>query len=249
MADILLQEPKQGEEHLITAQADDRIIFTFSPYDTFLERQGDDLVFSFEDQGSRIIFGDFYSTFSSETMPECCMHDTQPIDMGRLFFGLSFDGSEGDDILFTSDFIENFLADSDVNASGLNEIAFTDVFMFDDDSFEDGSHENQSCMDVLLAGVTTLKQVINSLDDSAHKMAQAEVIIIGEAQGQSVDNVLQGIKAQDVEGTWQLENAALWKPAEESSFVEGTRIPAGYKAYISQENETVAILVQSSVLG
>ncbi len=83
MADILLQKPAEGQVTALTPQAEDRLVFEFDPSEALLERQGENLVLSFED-GSVIELTDFYIAYTSENMPEFVIGEA--IVPGEAFF-------------------------------------------------------------------------------------------------------------------------------------------------------------------
>ncbi len=69
MAEILLQKPQAGQALVHEAQSDDSINIEFAADSATLSRDGDSLVFSFDD-GSSISLANFYTAYSSENMPE-----------------------------------------------------------------------------------------------------------------------------------------------------------------------------------
>ncbi len=70
MADLQIIKPQNENEIIITPQAEDRLVLDFNPSDVLITRDNDNLIFSFEDNKSRIILEDFYVAYSSENMPE-----------------------------------------------------------------------------------------------------------------------------------------------------------------------------------
>ncbi len=83
MADIILQRPEAGQVTTITPQTGDRINLEFSADEALLARDGDNLIFSFED-GSSIELTNFYTAYSSENMPEFVIEGA--IIPGEAFF-------------------------------------------------------------------------------------------------------------------------------------------------------------------
>ncbi len=83
MANIILQKPAAGQSISHTPQAEDILVFEFTPGDAQLERVEDNLVASFED-GSSIVLTDFYIAYTAENMPEFLIEgETVP---GEAFF-------------------------------------------------------------------------------------------------------------------------------------------------------------------
>ncbi|MBP3731148.1 MAG: hypothetical protein J6I40_06750 [Mailhella sp.] len=72
MADLHLSKPAAGSVASIPCAQDSRFVFDFPTADASLSRQGDALVFSFED-GSSVQLEDFYKTYNSEQMPSFAM--------------------------------------------------------------------------------------------------------------------------------------------------------------------------------
>jgi VCBS repeat-containing protein len=66
---IALTRPAAGQHLEIPAQAQSRIVLGFAPDTATLFRQGDNLVFSFEDGGS-VSLTDFYKVVTRETLPD-----------------------------------------------------------------------------------------------------------------------------------------------------------------------------------
>ncbi len=101
MSDILLQKPQAEVVVALAPQPEDRLVFEFDPSEALLERQGDNLVLSFED-GSVIELTDFYIAYTSENMPEFVIGES--IVPGEAFFAaLSEDlmpaaGNEGSNV-------------------------------------------------------------------------------------------------------------------------------------------------------
>ncbi len=83
MADILLKMPQAGQIITVEPQANDRIILAFSADEALPSREGDTLVFTFNN-GSSIELTNFYTAFSLENMPEFVVEGS--IISGEAFF-------------------------------------------------------------------------------------------------------------------------------------------------------------------
>ncbi len=91
MANLSLQKPAALQVTNLVPQATDRLVFEFKPTEATLERRDDMLVISFED-GSRIELADFYTTYSSENMPELVIN-------GEAVSGESFFATLGEELM------------------------------------------------------------------------------------------------------------------------------------------------------
>lgn len=69
MADITLSRPAAQTRQAVTGGADDRFVFDFSTGDATLSRDGDNLVFAFDD-GASLELTDFYGTYDKENIPD-----------------------------------------------------------------------------------------------------------------------------------------------------------------------------------
>ncbi len=69
MAEIILQRPQAGQHIVRDAQSNDNINLDFVAGDATLSRDGDSLVFTFDD-GASVSVANFYTAYSSENMPE-----------------------------------------------------------------------------------------------------------------------------------------------------------------------------------
>ena len=69
MAALTLAKPATGQRTVLTNLTESsRLVFDFSPSDVFMERVEDNLVFNFDD-GSSLVLENFYTAYTSETMP------------------------------------------------------------------------------------------------------------------------------------------------------------------------------------
>ena len=91
MADLRLERPQAGQRVEYSDLADARIVMGFPTDEAVLERQGDSLVFTFDDD-SVIVLQDFYNAFTSDTLPEF------NID-GQTVSGSDFFAALGDETL------------------------------------------------------------------------------------------------------------------------------------------------------
>ncbi len=69
MADITLSRPAAQTRQTVAGGADDRFVFDFSTGDATLSRDGDNLVFAFDD-GASLELADFYGTYDKENIPD-----------------------------------------------------------------------------------------------------------------------------------------------------------------------------------
>ena len=69
MADITLSRPAAQTRQTVAGGADDRFVFDFSTGDATLSRDGDNLVFAFDD-GASLELTDFYGTYDKENIPD-----------------------------------------------------------------------------------------------------------------------------------------------------------------------------------
>ena len=69
MADITLSRPAAQTRQTVSGGADDRFVFDFSTGDATLSRDGDSLVFAFDD-GASLELTDFYGTYDKENIPD-----------------------------------------------------------------------------------------------------------------------------------------------------------------------------------
>lgn len=70
MAALTLAKPATGQQTVLTDLTESsRLVFDFSPSDVFMERVEDNLVFNFDD-GSSLVLENFYTAYTSETMPD-----------------------------------------------------------------------------------------------------------------------------------------------------------------------------------
>ena len=70
MAALTLAKPATGQRTVLTDLTESsRLVFDFSPSDVFMERVEDNLVFNFDD-GSSLVLENFYTAYTSETMPD-----------------------------------------------------------------------------------------------------------------------------------------------------------------------------------
>ncbi len=86
MADLILERPQAGQRLEYSDLNDARIVLGFPSEDAVLERQGDSLVFTFDD-GSSVILNDFYNAFTRDTLPEFSI-DGQAVSGGDFFAAL-----------------------------------------------------------------------------------------------------------------------------------------------------------------
>ena len=68
MADLNIARPQAGQHVAVENVPDARIVLNFPLTEATMEREGDDLVFKFED-GGQVSFTAFYTNYSSETLP------------------------------------------------------------------------------------------------------------------------------------------------------------------------------------
>lgn len=84
MAIITLVQPQKGQNVSINAAKGDNIALNFRPGDATLVKDGDNLVFSFGDDGTKIEITDFYKTYDKDNVPNFQI-DNQEIS-GKDFF-------------------------------------------------------------------------------------------------------------------------------------------------------------------
>lgn len=68
MADLNIARPQAGQHVAVENVPDARIVLNFPLTEATMEREGDDLVFKFED-GGQVSFTAFYTNYTSETLP------------------------------------------------------------------------------------------------------------------------------------------------------------------------------------
>ncbi len=91
MADITLQRPQAGQVLALEPQADQNINLEFAADEALLSRDGENLIFSFED-GSSIELTNFYTAYGSENMPEFVID-------GNVIPGEAFFAALGEDLM------------------------------------------------------------------------------------------------------------------------------------------------------
>ena len=69
MADINLTRPSRGERQVARTGGDSRIVLNFPADQATMEKDGDNLVFSFDDGGS-VVLENFYQQYTAESIPE-----------------------------------------------------------------------------------------------------------------------------------------------------------------------------------
>ncbi|MDR2054300.1 MAG: hypothetical protein LBQ10_00280, partial [Desulfovibrio sp.] len=69
MADINLTKPVRGERQTVRTGDNSRIVLDFPANLATLEKDGDNLVFSFDD-GSAVTLENFYRQYTAESIPE-----------------------------------------------------------------------------------------------------------------------------------------------------------------------------------
>lgn len=69
MADVKLMKPEAGQQVVISQVEDMRLELAFPTGDALMEKDGDNLAFTFED-GGRIVLENFYTTYTKEHLPE-----------------------------------------------------------------------------------------------------------------------------------------------------------------------------------
>ncbi len=83
MSTLLLQRPEAGQSIAIEPQATDNLNLNFAADTATLSRQGDNLIFSFED-GASIELSNFYNAYDAENMPEFIIEGN--VVPGEAFF-------------------------------------------------------------------------------------------------------------------------------------------------------------------
>lgn len=83
MANLMLMKPAAGTRTLFQSTEEARIQLGFATGDTVLERDGNDLVFRFDD-GSSIVLQDFYTAYTKDTMPDFVIEGAEIT--GQQFF-------------------------------------------------------------------------------------------------------------------------------------------------------------------
>lgn len=73
MQDIIVARPQTGTV-TTPLTPDARIVLAFPASDAALSRNGDDLVFMFED-GASVVLQDFYQTYTKDTIPDFVIDD------------------------------------------------------------------------------------------------------------------------------------------------------------------------------
>jgi hypothetical protein len=69
MADVILEKPASGETRQIYCGPDSRLVIGFVSEDSTLSTQGDDLIFTFDDEGE-LRLTDYLKTFTADTAPD-----------------------------------------------------------------------------------------------------------------------------------------------------------------------------------
>ena len=69
MADLHVFRPEAGRRMTLGNVADARLVLGFAPDEAVLSREGDSLVFSFEDGGS-VALENFYAAYTGESLPD-----------------------------------------------------------------------------------------------------------------------------------------------------------------------------------
>ncbi len=89
MADLVLQQPAEGQRVAITPEANSRLVFGYDLSEATLSREGDDLVFTFIN-GSILVLTDFYVAYTAENMPVLVIDNTE-VDGEHFFSALAED--------------------------------------------------------------------------------------------------------------------------------------------------------------
>ena len=84
MATITLVQPQKGQHISVTAAKGDNIALQFNPGDATLTKDGDNLVFSFGNDGTKIEITDFYKTYGKDSVPNFELGDQEV--SGKDFF-------------------------------------------------------------------------------------------------------------------------------------------------------------------
>ncbi|RRD69228.1 MULTISPECIES: VCBS domain-containing protein [unclassified Desulfovibrio] len=90
MADILLSRPQAGQQAVVAAPADSRLVLQFPADQATLEKSGDNLVFRFED-GASVEVPNFYTEFNKDNIPDFVVD-------GQLVAGADFFNAFGPDL-------------------------------------------------------------------------------------------------------------------------------------------------------
>ncbi|MBO4317466.1 MAG: hypothetical protein J5855_04215 [Mailhella sp.] len=88
MSDVILSRPAPGVTERMSCEPGDRIVIGFATEDSTVSAQGDDLVFSFDDDGE-VLLTDYLKTYTGETAPDLLHQDGWEID-GKDFWNAVF---------------------------------------------------------------------------------------------------------------------------------------------------------------
>ena len=88
MADVILSRPAPGVTERISCGPDARFVIEFATEESTVSAQGDDLVFSFDDQGEVRLTG-YLKTYTAETAPDLLIGGSAEVD-GKEFWNAIF---------------------------------------------------------------------------------------------------------------------------------------------------------------
>ena len=89
MADLHVFRPEAGRRMTLGNVADARLVLGFAPDEAVLSREGDSLVFSFEDGGS-VALENFYAAYTGESLPD---FEIEGLDIAGADFFAALDPS------------------------------------------------------------------------------------------------------------------------------------------------------------